>query len=155
MHINWVHTRKFSLTATTCPFNDFIFIISSLKNMPQVFYHISVATYEKGPLQEQLQEALWAGHLYLSSSGTQWVTGRCQQHHAPYTCFSKREESTSKCSVHPCYGWLRSLRVIAALELMPGLSGALQLGKEKGVGALHYFHTGLLQCLSFITNLFE
>ena len=123
----------FSSASIICAFNDFIFIISSSKNTPQIFGHTSVATYKKGPLQEQLRKLLWAGHIHLSSSGTQWVTGRCQWYHAPYTCFSKREESASSSLVYLCYGWLRPLRVIAALDLMPGLSGALQLGKEKGL----------------------
>lgn len=53
--------------------------------------------------------------------------------------------------------WLTGrLRVTAALELMPRLTGVLQLEKEKGFGALLYnFHTGLFQYLSFIANLFE
>lgn len=51
--------------------------------------------------------------------------------------------------------WLLRVRVTAALELARGLSGLLQLEKEKGFGALlHKFHTGHFQCLSFITNLF-
>lgn len=98
-----------------------------------------------------------AGRLYLRSSGAQWVTGRCQWYHTPYSCFSKRqEESTSRCLMCPCHGWLRPLRDTVALELIPVLTGVLQLEKENWFGALlHDFHTGLLQYLSFIANLFE
>lgn len=111
--------------------------------------------YHWGHLCEGSPMGTGAGHLHLSS-GTQWVTGRCQWYHAPYNCFSKKQkESTSSFSVCPCYGWLRPLRVTAALELMPGLTGVLQLEKQKGFGALHNFHTGLFQYLSFIANLFE